>query len=104
METAARTAKLRAYGPPPDERGGLIAFTLDDLHPHDIAQFLDQEGVAIRAGHHCAMPLHNKLGLAATARASFYLYNTPAEVDALVAALVKALKFFGIESKPIVSA
>lgn len=90
---------FRAYGPPPDERGGIIAFTLDGLHPHDIAQFLDQEGVAIRAGHHCAMPLHHKLGVAATARASFYLYNTPAEVDALVAALVKALKFFGVETR-----
>ncbi len=94
---------FRPYGPPPDERGGLVAFTLDDLHAHDIAQFLDQQGVAIRAGHHCAMPLHKKLGVAATARASFYLYNTTAEVDALVAALRKALTFFGIETKTTVN-
>jgi cysteine desulfurase/selenocysteine lyase len=92
-----------AYGPEPDERGGLIAFTLDDLHPHDIAQFLDQQGVAIRAGHHCAMPLHKHLGVAATARASFYLYNTRDEVDALLAALGKALKFFGIEARTTVT-
>ena len=87
---------LKIYGPPPPDRGGLIAFTLDGAHPHDIAQVLDEEGVAIRAGHHCAMPLHSKLGLAATARASFYLYNTTQEIDRLVVALEKAKKFFGV--------
>ena len=85
---------LTTYGPPPGERGGLIAFTLNDIHPHDIAAALDAEGVAIRAGHHCAMPLHGELGVAATARASFYLYNTTREVDRLTAALEKARRFF----------
>jgi cysteine desulfurase/selenocysteine lyase len=84
------------YGPRDvEQRGGLIAFTLGDVHPHDIATFTDQEGVAIRAGHHCAMPLHRKLGIAATARASFYLYNTREEVDTFIAALHHAKKFFG---------
>lgn len=86
---------LKILGPPPPHRGGLLAFTLDDAHPHDVAAVLDAEGVAIRAGHHCAMPLHCKLGRAATARASFYLYNTMEEVDRLAAALEKAEKFFG---------
>jgi cysteine desulfurase/selenocysteine lyase len=84
------------YGPREiEKRGGLVAFTLGDIHPHDIATYADQEGVAIRAGHHCAMPLHKKLGLAATARASFYLYNTCDEVDVFINSLQKAKKFFG---------
>ena len=89
---------IRVYGPPPWERGGIIAFTLDRIHPHDIATVLDQEGVAIRAGHHCVMPWHNKLGISATARASFYLYNTREEIDRLVAGLKKCVKFFGAEA------
>lgn len=84
------------YGPTDvEKRGGLVSFTLGDVHPHDISTFLDQQGVAIRAGHHCTMPLHKKLGLAATARASFYLYNTRDEVDAFVESLKAAKKFFG---------
>jgi cysteine desulfurase/selenocysteine lyase len=84
------------YGPPDVEnRGGLVAFTLGDVHPHDLATFLDQDGIAIRAGHHCTMPLHKRLGLTATARASFYLYNTRDEVDAFIEALHRAKKFFG---------
>ena len=84
------------YGPRDvEQRAGLVAFTLGDIHPHDLATFLDQEGVAIRAGHHCTMPLHKKLGVAATARASFYLYNTREEVDVFIAALHSAKKFFG---------
>jgi cysteine desulfurase/selenocysteine lyase len=86
---------LKTYGPRPPHRGGLVSFTLDDIHPHDIAAVLDGEGVAIRAGHHCAMPLHCKLGLASTARASFYLYNTTEDVDRLVGALEKTKHFFG---------
>jgi len=74
----------------PTQRGGAISFTLGNVHPHDIAAVLDGEGIAIRAGHHCAMPLHDKLGLNATARASFYIYNLPREIDALVVALDKA--------------
>jgi len=84
------------YGPlDVQRRAGLVSFTFSDIHPHDIATFLDEEGVAIRAGHHCAMPLHKKLNIAATARASFYLYNTREEVDTFIAALQKAKKFFG---------
>jgi len=84
------------YGPREVERrGGLVAFTFGDIHPHDLATFFDQDGVAIRAGHHCTMPLHKHLGLGATARASFYLYNTRDEVDALVETLRRAKKFFG---------
>ncbi len=78
----------------PESRAGLIAFTLNDLHPHDLAAVLDQEGVAIRAGHHCAQPVHDRLGVMATARASFYFYNKPAEVDQLVLALDKASQLF----------
>jgi len=88
--------EITVYGPMDvEKRGGLAAFTLGDVHAHDIATFADQDGVAIRAGHHCAMPLHKKLGLAATARASFYLYNTRDEVDVFIEVLRKAKKFFG---------
>jgi cysteine desulfurase/selenocysteine lyase len=88
--------EVTIYGPKDvEKRGGLVAFTLGDVHPHDIATFADQDGVAIRAGHHCAMPLHKKLGLAATARASFYLYNTRDEVDVFIEMLQRAKKFFG---------
>jgi len=73
----------------------VISFWYRDIHPHDLAQVLDTEGVCIRAGHHCAQPLMRRLGVPATARASFYVYNTPAEVDALVEALAKAASIFG---------
>jgi cysteine desulfurase/selenocysteine lyase len=86
---------LRIYGPhDPTARGGVVAFTLGDIHPHDIASVLDHEGIAIRAGHHCAMPLHQKLGLSATARASFYVYTRPSEIDRLAEALDKVRKLF----------
>ncbi len=85
---------LRILGP--EERGGLVAFTLGDIHPHDLSAILDREGVAIRAGHHCAQPLHDKLDVVASARASFYLYNTFGEVDVLVAALHKAQEVFAL--------
>jgi len=74
----------------PDTRGGVVTFSLPKIHPHDLASLLDRDGVAIRAGHHCAQPLHQRLGLTATARASFYIYNQPNEVDALVDAIYKA--------------
>ena len=77
-------------------RGGVISFTLADIHPHDLATILDQHGVAIRAGHHCARPLMRVLDVPATARASFYVYNTFDEVDALVAALEEARRIFGV--------
>jgi len=75
---------LRILGPAPDQRSGLVSFTLPQPHAHDVAQLLDQQGIAVRAGHHCTWPLHDRLGIAASTRASFYLYNTAAEVDLLV--------------------
>jgi cysteine desulfurase/selenocysteine lyase len=86
---------LRVYGPKPSERSGVVSFTVADIHPHDLATILDQDGVCIRAGHHCAQPLMRRLGLAATARASFYLYNDEGDVEALVRALERAKQLFG---------
>jgi cysteine desulfurase/selenocysteine lyase len=94
MERLEEVPGVRVFGPPAERRGGVVSFTLDGIHPHDVAQILDGEGVAIRAGHHCAMPLHARLGLPASARASFYLYNTPAEVDTLVHGLYKVKEVF----------
>jgi cysteine desulfurase/selenocysteine lyase len=74
----------------PDIRGGALTFNIKDIHPHDLATLLDREGVAIRAGHHCAQPLHSRLGVKATARASFYIYTELREIDALVEAIYKA--------------
>jgi cysteine desulfurase/selenocysteine lyase len=85
---------ITVYGPKKD-RTGLISFSLPDVHPHDLSQLLDDKGIAIRSGHHCAQPLMRRLGVAATARASFYLYNNEEEVDALVEVLVHAREFFG---------
>jgi len=83
------------YGPPdPRERGGVVSFNFGDLHPHDIGTVLDHHGVAIRAGHHCTQPLMRTLGVSGTARASFYVYNTPEEVDVLVEALEATRDFF----------
>jgi cysteine desulfurase / selenocysteine lyase len=82
------------YGPPASDRGGVVSFTFDEVHPHDIATIVDQEGVCIRAGHHCAQPLMRRLGVAATARASFYIYNTTDDVDVLIGALDKAKGWF----------
>ncbi len=73
----------------------MIAFNLDGLHPHDLGQVLDSEGIAVRAGHHCAQPLMAALGVGSTARASFYLYNTHQEIDALVRGIHRAREFFG---------
>lgn len=86
---------LRILGPGPEQRGGLLAFTLNDVHPHDLSALLDREGIAIRAGHHCAQPVHDRFGIVASARASFYLYNTTEEVDQLITALEKSSTFFG---------
>lgn len=88
---------LQVYGPAkPEDRGGVISFNFADIHAHDLASILDIEGVCIRAGHHCTMPLMEKMGWPATARASFYLYTTEADVDALAAALEKAAEVFKI--------
>ena len=82
------------YGPPADRRAGIVSFNVEGIHPHDVAQVLDLEGVAIRAGHHCCQPLMQKLGVAATNRASFYLYTLPDEIDRLVEGVHKARKLF----------
>ncbi|MCS7251649.1 MAG: cysteine desulfurase [Anaerolineae bacterium] len=87
IERLSEFPGIRIVGPPPAERGGVVSFVMDRVHPHDIATILDREGICIRAGHHCAMPLHERLGLTATARASFYLYNTIEEVDQLLEGL-----------------
>ncbi len=94
LERLAEVPGLTIYGPEASQKGAVAAFTYADIHPHDVAQLLDAEGIAVRAGHHCAMPLHTHLKLNATARASFYLYNTPQEVDALIEALLKARAVF----------
>lgn len=87
---------VRLFGPPSaDERGGAIAFTLAGVHPHDIAAVLDEEGIAVRAGHHCAQPLHQVLDVPATARASFYLYNSTDEIDRLTAGIQRVQRMFG---------
>jgi cysteine desulfurase/selenocysteine lyase len=91
----AEVPGITLYGPPADRRAGIVSFNLDGIHPHDVAQILDMEGVAIRAGHHCCQPLMAKLGVAATNRASFYLYTVPEEIDRLVEGLYKVHKVLG---------
>ena len=94
VEKLTQVEGLRIIGPSGEQRSGVAAFTLADIHPHDIAAILDSEGIAIRAGHHCAQPIHDHFGIAATARASFYFYNTFEEVDRLAAALEKVQSVF----------
>jgi cysteine desulfurase / selenocysteine lyase len=95
LKVLATDPQIRMYGPKDAEkRGGVISFNYGSVHPHDIGTLLDQEGVAIRAGHHCCQPLMRDLGVSGTARASFYLYNTREDVDALAAALRKAATVF----------
>jgi cysteine desulfurase/selenocysteine lyase len=99
LETA--DARLRAmpgvtvFGPAPAERSGVVSFVVDGVHPHDLATIFDQQGVCIRAGHHCAQPLMRRLGVSATARASFYVYSDASDVDALVDAVRAAQALFG---------
>jgi cysteine desulfurase/selenocysteine lyase len=90
----AEVPGLRLLGPAPEHKAGIISFVIDGVHAHDVAHALDRHGVAVRAGHHCAMPLHERLGVTASSRASFYFYNTPEEVDALVAAVGDAQQRF----------
>jgi cysteine desulfurase/selenocysteine lyase len=101
LERLSTVPNMRIYGPGASERGGVVTFNLlrnGDLliHPHDLASILDREGIAIRAGHHCAQPLMEHYGVPATARASFYVYNTEEEVDKLAGALVKAQEVFAL--------
>ena len=98
MSTAQRRLAeidgLHIYGPPAAERSGVLSFTMNDVHPHDLATVLDGEGVCIRAGHHCAQPLMRRLDVPATARASFYVYNDESDIDALVTGIIKAREIF----------
>ncbi|HEX8994539.1 MAG TPA: cysteine desulfurase [Ktedonobacterales bacterium] len=94
LERLSGVAGLTIYGPPAERRGGVVSFTLGDIHAHDLATLLDREGVAVRAGHHCAQPLMERYQVAATARASFYVYTTSAEIDALAEALERARAVF----------
>jgi cysteine desulfurase/selenocysteine lyase len=88
--------ELRIVGPTDMSlRGGAVSFTVGEIHPHDLGQFLDNAGIAVRTGHHCAWPLTRKMGVASTTRASFYLYNTSEDIDALVTGIKDAQKYFG---------
>jgi cysteine desulfurase/selenocysteine lyase len=95
LEALAEVPGVTCYGPPPERRAGIVSFNVEGIHPHDVAQVLDLEGVAIRAGHHCCQPLMRRLGVVATNRASFYLYTVPEEVDRLVAGLHRVRKVLG---------
>lgn len=95
LDRLAEIPGVKLFGPSADKKGGVAAFTLDGIHPHDVAQILDKDGIAVRAGHHCAQPLHEKFGIPATSRASFYLYTTKDEVDVLVTGLYKVKEMFG---------
>jgi cysteine desulfurase / selenocysteine lyase len=95
LERLGEVPGIVLYGPPADRRAGIVSFNMDGVHPHDVAQVLDWEGVAIRAGHHCCQPLMQRLGVAATNRASFYLYTVPEEVDRLAEGLHRVRKVFG---------
>jgi cysteine desulfurase/selenocysteine lyase len=95
LERLEEIPGLKVFGPPADKKGGVAAFTLEGVHPHDVAQILDASGVAVRAGHHCAQPLHEKFDIPATTRASFYIYSTKEEVDKLVEGIYQVKKIFG---------
>ena len=96
LEGLSAISDLRIIGPKTIElRGGVVSFTLGDIHPHDLGQYLDSQGIAVRTGHHCAWPLTRKLGVPATTRASVYLYNTTDDLDALIAGVQGAQKYFG---------
>jgi cysteine desulfurases, SufS subfamily len=95
LERLEEVPGVKVFGPDAQHKGGVAAFTLDGVHPHDVAQILDRDGIAVRAGHHCAQPLHEKFGIPATSRASFYLYNTKDEVDLLVNGIYKVKELFG---------
>jgi len=94
LEQLGEITGVTLYGPPPDRRAGIVSFNVDGAHPHDVAQVLDADGIAIRAGHHCCQPLMAKLGVAATNRASFYLYTIPEEIDRLAAGVRRARDLF----------
>jgi cysteine desulfurase / selenocysteine lyase len=101
LERLAEVSGVRVFGPPADKRAGIVSFNVGGVHPHDVAQILDWEGVAIRAGHHCCQPLMHRLGVAATNRASFYLYTIPEEIDRLVEGLHKVKKTLGATPRQV---
>jgi cysteine desulfurase/selenocysteine lyase len=91
LEKLSTVEGLEILGPKdPEKRSGLVSFVISGMHPHDIATILDSQGIAVRSGHHCAMPLHKKLQISASTRASFNVYNTTDDIDKLVAGLEKA--------------
>jgi cysteine desulfurase/selenocysteine lyase len=97
MDELAEFDDVEVYGPPVgEERGGVVAFNVDGTHAHDLSSICNDFGVAIRAGDHCAQPLHDRMGVAASARASFYLYNTREEVDRLIEAVEHARELFAV--------
>ena len=95
LERLEEVPGVKVFGPSAQHKGGVTAFTLEGVHPHDVAQILDRDGIAVGAGHHCAQPLHERFGLPATSRASFYLYNTKDEVDLLINGIYKVKEMFG---------
>lgn len=96
LERLEEIPGVKVYGPEAELRGGVTAFTLEGIHAHDVAQILDSDGIAVRAGHHCAMPLHDKFNIPASTRASFYLYNSIGEIDLLVESIYKVKKIFRV--------
>jgi cysteine desulfurase / selenocysteine lyase len=94
LERLEEIPGVKVLGPSAEKKGGVASFTLEGIHPHDVAQILDTDGVAVRAGHHCAQPLHEKFGITATTRASFYIYSVKEEVDKLVTGIYKVKKIF----------
>jgi len=96
-ERLAQLPGIRLIGPA-GERGGLVSFAFKSVHAHDVVTFADEDGIALRGGHHCNQPLMKRLGLTSTVRASFYVYNEEREIDALVASMQRTLAFFGLEA------
>ena len=94
LERLTEVPGVRVFGPPPERRAGIVSFEVEGVHPHDVAQILDWDGICVRAGHHCTQPLMTRLGVAATTRASFYLYSLPEEVDRLIEGLHRVRKTF----------
>jgi len=95
LDRFAELPWIESYGPPADRRAGIVSFNVEGVHPHDVAQILDWEGIAIRGGHHCTQPLMQRLGVVATNRASFYLYTVPEEIERLIQGLHKVKKTLG---------
>lgn len=98
LDNLRNISSLKIYGPEkPEDRGGVVSFSVEGIHPHDLAQILNEDNICVRSGHHCAMPLHKKLGIIATTRASFYVYNDKSDVDKLIEGINKAREIFGIK-------